>query len=72
MIVSALEGLFGLHVRLGRFDQRHGVWVEHPSARFTCRCGYMAGERSSPDRVRVFVEEVAAAHRAVCPRGRPL
>jgi hypothetical protein len=52
-------GLWGLDVVLG--DR-----VRPPHARFTCRCGYVASERSSPDAVRLFVVQVPEAHRVVC------
>lgn len=52
-------GLFGLQVVFG--DRLRGPW-----ARFTCRCGYDVSERHSAARVRLFVEETPAAHRAVC------
>lgn len=66
------DGMFGLTVRLGRYNARQSVWIEHPTASYTCRCGYEAHERTSPRRVELFVEEVPAAHRDVCPLGRPL
>lgn len=52
------QGLWGLYVR-----------VQPPYARFTCRCGYDRSEQSSVDAVRLFVEQIGEAHRAVCRLG---
>lgn len=54
------EGMWGLEVVFGDRGRP-------PHARFTCRCGYAVAERRSPDMVRLFVEEIPGAHRAVCP-----
>lgn len=47
-------------------DVVFGDRLRPPRARFTCRCGYVVAEGRSAGMVRLFVEEVPAAHRAVC------
>lgn len=58
-------GLFGLHVVLGQYNARRGIWIEQPSADFTCVCGYsVAAHGAGP--VGVFTATVPARHESEC------
>ena len=59
-------GLYGLHVVLGQFNAKRGVWLEHPSADFTCVCGYTSAAHGAGP-VALFCAEEPARHRKECP-----
>lgn len=69
--MSIPAGLYGLHVALGQFNAKRGVWVEHPHADFTCRCGY-ASAAVGAGPVASFVAEEPGRHYLECKLRRDL
>lgn len=61
----ALE-YFGLHVDLGDYHTKRGVWLHFPAARFTCRWG-CESTASGPADVAQFTQAITADHARDCP-----
>lgn len=57
---------FGLHVDLGDFHHHRGVWLRHPTARFTCRHGCVE-EAFGPVDVADLTARITTDHARTCP-----
>ncbi|WP_329338548.1 hypothetical protein OG866_26980 [Streptomyces sp. NBC_00663] len=57
---------FGLHVDLGDFHTKRGIWLAYPTARFTCRWGCEL-DAVGPVDVANLTEHLTAHHARICP-----
>jgi hypothetical protein len=64
------RAFFGLHVDLGDWHTKRGIWLAFPAARFTCRWGCVL-EASGPVDVANLTEHLSEDHARICP-GPPL
>ena len=58
--------LFGLHVDLGDYHTKRAVWLQLPTAAFTCRWGCEHTAVGAAD-VADLTQTIAATHARTCP-----